>query len=515
MRQEPTTSSKTAYASQQVARSVPAPQAVASRRVGSGVVHWLREGWLPSGWLGRAACGAGTLRATFATPLKLGVILLLGVCSQFAHALDSLSWSDPDFQARFLGSYGFDGPREPSVTSAEQQALKSIVPLMEQGQLTEAARRLRDQTTPDSSAAFDYTLGNLYLQSGNLGAAESAYREALRKMPGFVRAWRNLGLMLAQSGRSGEAVSALGEAISRGDNSAECYGALAYCHFQNGDYATALPGYEQASFLAPHSADWQLGRAQCLIQLERAKEALGVAERYLKEHPKHAEARRVAVNACIAMQDWENAAVHLELLRLHELANAQALLQLGRAYLALGLPHRATQAFMDALRLQEKPSLLQLLSSAELLAQQGAVQETESLLTVVYQQYGDGLSGEGMNQLLRLQGRLKLMNEEPAAAARLLAEAASRDPLSGRTLLLLGVAQIELEHYAEAQVTLERAVKLDEVAADAYLELARVHVKQAHWPQAAEALRSAQRIRPEDRVAQYLENIQRLAEQGS
>ncbi|WP_309385202.1 tetratricopeptide repeat protein [Cerasicoccus frondis] len=460
-------------------------------------------------------------RFSFASPVASGaslIALIVGIIclgAPFASAIDSLSWSDPAFQARFLGSYGFDGPREPSVTSEEQQVLKSIIPLMSQGQFVEAARRLREQITPESSAAFDYTLGNLYLQTGNVAAAENAYREALRKQPGFVRTWRNLGLMLAQDGQTTEAISALSEAIARGDNSAECYGALAFCYYQDDDYATALTGYERATFLAPQSADWQLGRAHCLIQLERATEALAIAERYLRNYPKHAEARRVAVNACIAKEDWENAAVHLELLRLNQLANAQTLLQLGRAYLALGLPHRATQAFMDALNLREKPTLIQLLESAELLAQQGALKETESLLTVIFQQYGDGLSGEGMNQLLRLQGRLKLMSGEPAAAERLLAEASSRDPLSGRTLLLLGAAQLELGHFAEAQVTLERATQMEEFAADAWLELARVHVKQSQWDQAAAALRHAQSIRPEDRVANYLENIQRLAEQGS
>ncbi|WP_269542071.1 tetratricopeptide repeat protein [Cerasicoccus fimbriatus] len=440
-------------------------------------------------------------------------IFIFVLLAQAASAQLQISWSDPLMQARFLGSYGFDGPREPSVTSAEQEVLKSILPLIESGQLTEAARRLRDAMTPDSSAAFDYTLGNLYLQTGNFAAAENAYREALRKQPGFVRAWRNLGLMLAQDGQTREAIPALSAAIERGDHSAECIGALAFCHFQEGDYATALPGYERAAFLSAQSANWQLGRAQCLIELDRAKEALLVAEQYLRDHPKHPEARRIAVNASIALEDWENTAVHLEMLRLHELANAQALLQLGRAYLALGLPHRATQAFLASLNQQQKPTLTQMLSAAELLAQQGAVKESESLLAVVYQQYGEGLSGEGMNQLLRLQGRLKLLNGEPAAAERLLSEAAARDPLSGQTMLLLGDAQLQLGHFAEAQVTLERAVKIDEVAADAWLELARVHVKQSQWRAAADALRRAQSLRPEERVARYLQDVQRLAGQ--
>ncbi|GHB99205.1 tetratricopeptide repeat protein [Cerasicoccus arenae] len=437
--------------------------------------------------------------------------ILTLLVTPFAFALDSLSWSSPGFQARFLGSYGFDGPREPSVTSAEQQALQSIVPLMENGQIVEAARRLKDATTQDSSAAFDYTLGNLYLQAGDTNSAENAYRRALAKQPGFVRASRNLGLMLTQEGRIIEAIPALREAIERGDNAPTTLGALAFCHYQDSDYSAALTGYAQAVFLNPENADWQLGRAQCLIQLSRAAEALSVAERYLSRHPEHVEARRVAVNACVAMLDWENAAAHLELLRRQNKADAQALLQLGRAYLALGLPHRATQSFLESMRHQQKPTIEQLLEAAEMLAQRSNVDETEALLAVVYQQYGDAISGEAMSQLLRLQGRLKLMSGQVASAARLLTEASTRDPLNGQTLLLLGSAQLELDHFAEAQLILERATELDDVAADAWLELARLYVKQSQWSAAVEALRRAQSIRPEDRVARYLDSVQRVA----
>jgi len=441
------------------------------------------------------------------------VSLAFVIAAALSAAPESLTWSSESFQKRFLGSYGFDGPREPKISPNEQLTLQALTPLLESGQYTNAARQLQESLSPDSSAALDYTLGNLYRQTGEVALAESAYRQALKKAPGFARASQNLGLLLLQEGRFGDAIAPLGQAIERGADNSTNLGALAYCHFRAEDYAAALRGYEQAAFLDAANADWQLGRAQCLIQLERATEALGVAERYLEKFPSHIEARRIAVNASLAMEDRERTAAHLELLRRQNQADAAALLLLGRTYLALKLPERAAEAFLAALNLEQKPSIEELLAAAELLAREDRTDETESLLAIVYQKYGESLSGEAMNQLLRLQARLKLQAGDSAAAARLAKQATMRDPLDGRALLLLGEAEREEENWVEAQIAFEQATKLDEIAADAWLELARLHVEQQQWQAAIDALREAQIIRPEDRVAEYLQSIERIASQ--
>lgn len=438
-------------------------------------------------------------------------LAIFACLTSVAFAAPEPAWSSPEFQAHFLGSYGFDGPREPSVTPAEQQVLRGLLPLMETGQYQQAARQLSAALTADSSPALDFTLGNLYRQAGEATLAENAYRAALKKMPGFVRASRNLGMMLSQEGRYREAAPLISEAITRGDNAAATQGALAYCHFQTDDFSSALQGYEQAAFLEPESARWQLGRAQCLLQLDRAAEALQVAERYLLTHPDNAEARRVAVNASIALSDWERAVAHLELLRRQGQINAEVLIQLGRAYLVLGLPQHARDAWIEALRQEQLPPVEQLLTAAEQLAAQGQRADAEALLQVVYEKFGQALSGEAMNQLLRLQGRLKQDAGDLAAAAILLNQAAKRDPLDGQAQLFLGQVEFAQGNLAEAQIALERAAAMEGVSADACLELARLHVQQQQWDAAIEALRRAQAIRPEDRVARYMESIQRVA----
>lgn len=438
-------------------------------------------------------------------------VLAVEMLAMFAAhgAPSAVAWDNPEFQARFLGSYGFDGPREPSVTVEEQRLLEVLVPLMEQGQTAEAARRLREGIAPGASPAMPYTLGNLYFQSGDLDSAETAYRRALAGMPSFVRAARNLGLLLAQQGRYDEAATRLGEAVSRGDDSAAAWGTLAFCHYQNGDPTAALVGYERAAFLEPASADWQVGRAQALLQLDRAPEALAVATRFLERQPHDREARLAAVNAALVLDDWEEAAVQLETLRRQDLADADALALLGRAYLTLGIPGRATEAYVEALRLPRKPPAKDLLAATDQLARLGRADEAGALLAVIRRQYAEALPAGCAADLALLEARLLLDEGQAEAAAERLRTASAENPLREDVLLLLARAEHERGEPVAARIALEQATRVDGAGPEAWVELGRLHVEAGRWPEAVAALRQAQSIHPQANVARYLESVER------
>ena len=66
---------------------------------------------------------------------------------------------------------------------------------------------------PDSYPAL-FGLGNVRYQSGDLAAAESAFRLAISVRPERAEAWNNLAYVLAADGRRKEAVSAARRAVA-------------------------------------------------------------------------------------------------------------------------------------------------------------------------------------------------------------------------------------------------------------------------------------------------------------
>jgi Flp pilus assembly protein TadD len=56
-------------------------------------------------------------------------------------------------------------------------------------------------------------LGNVRYSEGDLGGAESAFRQAVELMPSQAEGWNNLAYALAAQGRQDEAIEAAREAL--------------------------------------------------------------------------------------------------------------------------------------------------------------------------------------------------------------------------------------------------------------------------------------------------------------
>jgi len=124
-------------------------------------------------------------------------------------------WKDPTFQKQFLGSYGFQAELEPKLTVLERQELEKILTLMATD-TNAAMTALEKAATPDSSAVFNYTMGNLHFQQDELDAAASDYGSAVAKFPSFRRAWKNLGLIAVRQSRFDDAIKALSRVVELG-----------------------------------------------------------------------------------------------------------------------------------------------------------------------------------------------------------------------------------------------------------------------------------------------------------
>ncbi|MGE9294205.1 MAG: tetratricopeptide repeat protein, partial [Puniceicoccales bacterium] len=381
--------------------------------------------------------------------------------------------------------------------------------LLKQNNVPGATAKLQSSLTPESSGAVDYTLGNLYYQNGQMGQAIRSYQNALRKFPGFVRAKKNLGLALMQENRFEEARPLLVAVIEQDGADATVYSLLAYGYFLDERYASALEAYDNALLLNPKSRESQIGRAQALYAVERYEEAIAAFEEILQDQPQRQDVWLMQANAYLALDKPERAAANIEVVRRLGQAGPEALMLLGDIYLSDGLPKLAAKVYTEALDSGRKPSATEALRAATLLADRGAWDDSEALLTIIESQYQAGLNSDQATSLLSLKAQIALSRGDSDAAAKILRALLERDPLNGKALLLLANYEWEREQYEEASLLYERAERLPELEAEAKVQHARMLVAQKDYAAAAKLLRQAQNLRPRENVARYLESVER------
>ena len=126
-------------------------------------------------------------------------------------------WSDPANVDAFLGTYGVIGPVEPKISTEEQVVLKNLIEILKTGDKQLAVNTLLPAITPESSAALDFTLANLYFELGELDNAIQYYRSSLNKEADFLRAHKNLGILLVQKGQFPDAIGPLSKTLNLGN----------------------------------------------------------------------------------------------------------------------------------------------------------------------------------------------------------------------------------------------------------------------------------------------------------
>lgn len=160
-------------------------------------------------------------------------------------------------------------------------------------------------------------LGNLERRAGNPDAAASAYREALRLVPGFADAQFNLALLRAEAGDAQEAAALFG------------------------DLSRRVPGHAGALN----------GLGNALVALDRKPEALAAFDAALAARPDAVFARVNRGALRRAMGDLAGALADLEQACREAPAMAEAHYQRANTLRTLGRTEAARAAFADALRL--------------------------------------------------------------------------------------------------------------------------------------------------------------------
>lgn len=456
---------------------------------------------------------AVVLRTLVTASLVLAVLAPAGAGADAASSAapgQSDPWTDPDFQKRFLGSFGVNADIEPSVTAVERETLQEILPLFADD-IEAAAAKLAEVTTPQSSAVFDFTLGNVRFQQGDLEQAAAHYEAAIEKFPSFRRAHKNLGLIRVRNGDFGAAIRSLSKVIELGGGDALSYGMLGYAYMNSEQYVSAESAYRRAALLEPDTLDWKMGLTQSVFKQSKHGEAVSLTEELIRKYPDRADFWLLQANAYIGLGQPLKAAENFELVQRMGKASVQSLKTLGDIYVNEELWDLAARSYRLAIEMKPDQPVSRPVNWVKILAQRGALPQARELLATIKRTAGDNLDDTARKDLLKLEARLALSEGEAGGAVDVLEEIVALDPLDGEALMLLG------QHYARtgdldrAIFYYERAESIDEVEAEANLRHAQLLVNSGKYQEAIPLLKRVQEIDPREDVSRYLEQVERVA----
>ncbi len=446
------------------------------------------------------------------TIMMAALLLLAAVPGALAQATDEIDriWSDPEFKKAFVGTYGIHPDIEPKLGPEERTLLEKIYPLMSSDPAAAKQELETAAAKPDSSALFEYILGNMAFQQDQVDEAATRYGAAVQKFPSFRRAWKNLGLTQIRLGKNDDAIRSFTRMIELGGGDAISYGLLGYAFTSKGDYLAAEMAYRNALLLDPQNTDWRLGLARSVVKQEKYEEAAALLRVLIERAPDRPEFWLLQANAYLGMKEPLRAAENLEMVERMGKATPDTLNLMGDLYLNEGRLDLAARAYGRAVQVDPGQSPARAVRNVEVLAGRGGMNEARELSANVRSIYFGRLPEEDAQKLLKLEARIAVAEGNGGEAVVILEEVVAKNPLDGDALMLLG------QHYArtgepeKALVYFERAANLEQYEATAKLRQAQVLVGQGKYQEALPLLRRAQEIKPSEDVARYLEQVERL-----
>jgi tetratricopeptide (TPR) repeat protein len=436
------------------------------------------------------------------------------------HDLASI-WNDTDFQRRLVGSYGYLSGAEPIMSPEDQQFYNErLKPLLEgdskkgvPADRKKAIPVLESRIGPKNSAQFDYLLGTILFEAGDLTNALKHFEAALAKFPDFRRAQKNLAFALVRDGKYAEAIKPLTRTIALGGGDGKVFGLLGFAYMSQGRYASADGAYRQALVFEPDNLDFKLGAVKCAVQTANYDHALALLDELIQQYPERESLWTLQANVHIQKEQPAKAVICLEMLRRLGKATPQNLFLLGDLHMSQESRELALAAYLEALEKDGGQNPAKALRPAQILVSRGAWDEAKKLFARI-RSAGTTLSAEDELKLLKLESKVAMSTGAGEEAIKVLEQIIQRNPLDGEALLLAGDYYAKHDQPEKAEFRYDTASKLEGFEADAFVKHAQLLVQAQKYPQAAELLRKAQKAKPRDNVQRYLEKVEQIARAG-
>lgn len=445
------------------------------------------------------------------------LIMVFTATSLSAQESDPLAdlWNSTEFKKKFLRSYGVASEIEPKFKTPEEQAFYAGLRGIIFDNPVQAIQMLDAEINPQSSATLDFTLGALHFQEGSTSKAIENYQKAIEKFPDFRRAHRNLGIVLSQEGDYAKAIKSLTKTINLGDADPLVYGLLGASYAGVNQHLAAESSFRMAIISEPDSIDWQLGLVRSYLAQEKFTDARKLLDSLLEGNPDSEKLWALQANVLVQQEKLEEALVNLELLRDQGKATSKLLFLLGDLYLNDEFEELALSAYKEALQDPGTASYARILRAAKSFVSMGSYEAATDLLNTVKSAQTTSLSPEEELDILKLEARMAIANEDGEKAIALLTQILEKDPLDGEALIMAGDYYMADGETEKAMFRFESASKVTGFEADGLVKQAQIHVQKSNYKEALTLLRKAQQINPRDNIQRYLENIERLARAAS
>jgi tetratricopeptide (TPR) repeat protein len=443
--------------------------------------------------------------------MKVWYLLFYVGVSVSAASVFSLSDSDPDspeFKKRFLASYGVHGAIEPKLASKDQALYKKVLPLLSSAP-RDAIAIVQREVNPNSNAAFDFLVGNLFYQLRDFGQAERAMKEAVRKFPSFRRAHRTLALIYVQRDELERAIEPLLRVIELGGGDGQSYGLLGYAYLVGEKYESGLAAYRMARMFKPDSLDFRRGQAHCLLETDQNKLAIALFDELIVEFPSETDFWLLQANAFLAAGEKGKAIANLELVGDRKQGNWSTYILLGDLYLSDDLVQLALASYLRALDQDPASDGELLIRPLKALVERRHFAIGKRYLVAMRTVANSNISSAQQTEIDLAEAKIEAKIGDPTLALSLLKKSLSTDPLNGEVLLTLGDHYFGTEMFDEAERYYELALSVPEVKGEALVSLGRLAVSRGTFSTAVSLLRQAQEIHPRPNVARYLEAVER------
>ena len=209
----------------------------------------------------------------------------------------------------------------------------------------------------------------------------------------------------------------------------------------------------------------------------------------------------------------DQAALCLEMLRRLGRATPSSLFLLGDLYMVQESPELALGAYLEALEQDGGQNPAKALRPAQILVSRGAWDEARSLFREIRER-GIAPSSDDELKLLKLESKVAMSTGAGDEAIQVLEQIILRNPLDGEALLLAGDYYAKAGQLEKAEFRYDTASKLEGFEVDAFVKHAQLLVQTRKFPQAAELLRKAQKVKPRDNVQRYLDKVEQIARAG-